>query len=139
MLKNTKSMSHIFRAEKTALIVIWLAKLQVETQIMSRKNINSILRYSWCVVTCIKERFEQKGHEMYATLEQRHLVSHLRRSYRRWLAFIMMILTMIYSEHRQEHSQKRLVGPRICEYIWCYINTCKLDQIANQKLDEWSC
>ena len=34
-------------------------------------------------VTCIKERFEQKDHEMYATLEQRYLVSHLRKSYRR--------------------------------------------------------
>ena len=35
------------------------------------------------VVTCIKEQFEKKDHEMYANLEQRYLVSHLSKSYRR--------------------------------------------------------
>ena len=47
------------------------------------------------VITCIKERFEQKYYEMYATLEQLLIKAILGESFEE-LAFIVMILMMIY-------------------------------------------
>ena len=43
LLKNTKLMNHIYHVEKTSLIAILLVKLQVNTQRMSRKNIEGNL------------------------------------------------------------------------------------------------